>query len=104
MKAISIQQVLAQIQEDDQGGATFLIKFVRSTGRQKGSIKIVAKARYGAPNPRARGQLADDRPPMRKVKLHVDAGTLPLTDTETNTYFTPLISHIIGFNQYQVIH
>lgn len=39
-----------------------------------------------------------------KRRLHLDAGTLPMTDVETNTYFTPLISHIIGYNDCKVYH
>lgn len=102
---ISIQQVLATLAEDEAGGQEFLISFVKSTGKDKGKIKTVCKARYGAPKPKRRGKgINVNLQPISQRKLHIDSGTLPMTDCETDTYFTPLISHIIGFNGLQVIH
>jgi hypothetical protein len=100
---ISIQEVLSYIRSDEGASDTFLIKFVRASGKKKGSIKTVAKARYGAVKPKDRGN-GMPKPSENTPRLHVDAGTLPMTDTERNSYFTPLISHIIQFNQYKVIH
>jgi len=106
MKQISIQRVIAEISSDENAGESFVLQFVRSTGKQRGSIKTVAKALYGAPNPKER-QGKTGRPgaqSAKKHKLHLDAGTLPMTDMESGTYFTPLISHIVGYNGMQVIH
>jgi hypothetical protein len=36
--------------------------------------------------------------------MHIDAGTLPITDITAGRYNTPLISHIIGYNGFKVIH
>lgn len=97
---ISIQQVLAQIRATPE--KTFWIAFVRATGRDRGSVKVVAKALYGAPMRTMSGKIIsvkDDR----KRALHVEKGTLPMSD-DMNTYLTPLISHIIGYNMMKVIH
>lgn len=102
---MSIQEVLANMQEDANMGETCVLRFVRSTGKRRGTIKTVAKARYGAPRRAGgRGRGKGKRQPRKQHKLHVDAGTIPMTDTERNVYFTPLISHIIQYNNYQVIH
>lgn len=106
MQWISIQEVLAEITSDENAGQTFTLQFVRSSGKRKGSIAIVAKARYG----NTRGYKKKNTPTInvggerREKSLHKEAGTLPLTDTESNTYFTPLISHMLQFNQYKIRH
>lgn len=108
-KEISIQEVLATITDDARMGDTFTLRFVRSSGKKKGTLAIVAKARYGAPrgyrdeDAVSSGASGGSRRSYTKW-LHTDHGTIPMTDTERNRYFTPLISHIIGFNTYKVIH
>lgn len=97
---ISIQQVLADIRATPE--KSFWIAFVRATGKDRGRVKVVAKAVYGAPMRTSSGMIIapkDDR----KRALHVEKGTLPMSD-EMNTYLTPLISHIIGYNLMKVIH
>jgi hypothetical protein len=94
---ISIERVLAQIKSGNEG--VFTIGFVRASGKSQGTIKTV-KALYGAPKPN--GDKAAISP--RKVHTHKEAGTLPLTDHDTGDYITPLISHIILFNNYKVYH
>jgi hypothetical protein len=113
MKQKSIDEVLMLIQDAASENRAFSLRFVRATGERKGSVKFVAKARYGGPE---RERLAHDirkvKPTEgyaqqdngRKVSLHIDAGTLPLTDIETNKYFTPIIRLIIGFNDCVVSH
>lgn len=107
---ISIQQVLAEISDTSDLGKTFTIDFVRSTGKNKGSIAKVAKARYGAPrgnrsaSQRIRNSTAASHSGISEKRAHVENGTVPMTDTEHNRYFTPLISHIIGYNGLKVIH
>ena len=100
MNEVSIQYVLSEIREHPD--RTFVIQFVRSTtgkGGKKGSIKTVSKARYG----RSTTTLSTTTRP-KKISLHISSGTLPMTDSETEQYFTPLISHIIGYNGRKVRH
>jgi len=102
---ISIQEMLAEITGDEMNGKTFVIQFVRSSGPKKGTIATVSKARYG--NPKGFDRANKNKgiyQPRQKQVLHKEKGTIPLTDTERNRYFTPLISHIIGYNQYKVRH
>lgn len=100
---ISIQQVLAEIREHPT--KAFWLAFVRASGKEVGSIKVVAKTLYGAPK-RATGSgggmipVKDDR----KRAMHVEKGTLPCTDYDKDEYITPLISHIIGYNLMKVVH
>lgn len=98
---ISIQQLLAEIRERPE--KSFWLAWVRASGKERGSIKIVSKCLYGAPKIGEGGKampVKDDR----KRAMHVDKGTLPMTDYDYNEYLTPLISHIVGYNLYQVIH
>jgi hypothetical protein len=102
MSAISIHEVLAQMA--DAGDRPFKVEFVRSTGKQAGSVKECF-AYYGAPNPKERGRTAGAVGVNRKVrKRHVESGTVPLTEVSTRNLITPLISHIIGFNGKKVYH
>lgn len=95
---ISIQEVLAQITATEHNGEDFLLKFIRSTGKKRGSIKTVAKARKGAPRQKRKPGS------VNPTTLHKERGTIPITDIETSQYLTVLVSHIIQFNQYKVIH
>lgn len=97
---ISIDQVLAEIRENPAG--TFWLAFVRASGRERGSIKVVPKCLYGAP--RKNHEKVIGGVVGRQSALHTEKGTLPMTDYETGNYLTPLISHIVGYNLYQVIH
>lgn len=99
---ISIQKVLAEIRSDS--AKPFWVVWVRATGKQAGSVKVVSRALYGAPKPHLRGRGAQAPERERNIALHTEKGTLPLTDTTTGEYKTPLISHIIGYNLMQVIH
>lgn len=105
MEWTNISQVLAEIMDDEHTGKTFVIRFVRSVGKKKGSIKTVAKAVYGAAKRKAQSSApVDNTNNTNKPRKHVDAGTIPMTDTETGKYFTPLISHIIEYNNFKVRH
>ncbi len=101
MARISIAEVGAILADPQNAGETYLIKFVRGTGRKRGSIKTVAKVRYGAPGRKDASSNSAERAAKR---THVIKGTWPLTDAETGQLLTPLISHIIGFNEYKVYH
>lgn len=101
---ISIQQVLAEIRAQPE--KPFWIAFVRSTGKNAGSIKVVAKTLYGAPKRSTGGRVGAVLPVKddRKRALHIEKGTLPCTDYDKNEYITPLISHVFGYNLMKVIH
>lgn len=97
---ISIQKVLQIIRDDTS--KSFWMAFVRATGKEAGSIKIVSSSLYGAPLDGHR-----QRKPAGRIKsssLHTEKGTLPITDNSNGHYLSPLISHIIGFNLYKVKH
>lgn len=103
MNQMSINQFLSIIRNPEAGEETFTLRFVRSGKKNKGEIAMVAKCRYGAPVQRHRRstrRTAEDTPAW----MHNEKGTLPMTDAERNRYFTPLISHIIGFNDYIIMH
>lgn len=102
MLEISIQEVLAQMSSDGESGKTFAIRFVRSSGSKKGSIATVSKCRYGNTKGFDRANKNKGIYTVVNQSLHTENGTIPLTDTERNRYFTPLISHIRQFNQYKV--
>lgn len=103
--AISIQEALAEMERISMKGDTFTLAFVRSNGPKKGSIKMIARARRGAPKPKGSSQqpkAKGQKPATGPVhKIHL---TIPLTDVEKMQYITPLISHIILFNSQKVMH
>ncbi len=99
---ISINQVLAEIRSEPD--KAFWLAFVRATGRHAGSIKVVPAALYGAPRMQNTGKHKPAGGPLKPAALHTEKGTLPLTDRTNGDYLTPLISHIIGYNLYQVKH
>lgn len=98
---ITVEQFLSDIRAYPD--RVFWLAFVRAHGKNAGEVKVVAKCRYGAPGKGLQSSARADGTP-RKKSLHVDRGTLPLTDTDSGEYITPLISHIIGFNLKKVIH
>ncbi len=100
---ISLQQVLAEIRNDSL--KPFWLAFVRAGGKHAGSVKVVSSARYGAPldgHHQHVGTRQIKRP--KATVLHTEKGSLPMTDTTSGQYITPLISHIIGWNLYKVKH
>lgn len=99
---ISIQQVLAELREHPE--RHFWLAFVRSSGKDAGSIKVVAKTLYGAPKRATGGSGIIPVKDGRKRALHIEKGTLPCTDYDRNEYITPLISHIVGYNLMKVTH
>lgn len=101
MSTISIHEALAQM--SDMGDKPFKIAFVRATGTKAGSIKECF-AYYGAPNPKERTKPTTPGPNRKPRKLHIESGTVPLTDASDRKMITPMISHIIMFNNRKVIH
>lgn len=103
---ITIEQMLSQIRANpDQ---TFVLSFVRATGKKKGTVKTVAKCKIGA-HPiyrQAARQPAENKDGSTRAKnvLMVDSSQLACHNAETGEYLTPLISHIIGYNLKKVIH
>lgn len=100
---ISIGEALAEIQTP---GTEFSLHFIKSTGKGKGELRYYPKCRYGAPLKASKA--ATSIPRRRKKdpeeKTMRNAGQIPMTNIETGLYVTPLISHIIGFNNRKVIH
>lgn len=83
-------------------GQSFSLRFVRSRPSRngaKGSIKTVERCHYG--KKRSYRSSTDN---ARQKALHKDQGTLPLYDADTGNYLSPLISHIIYYNDLKVIH
>lgn len=99
---ISINQVLADIRSEPE--KAFWLAFVRATGKNAGSVKVVPAAIYGAPRIQHTGIHRPRTGPLKAAALHTEKGTLPITDRTTGDYLTPLISHIIGYNLYRVKH
>ena len=104
---ISINAMMARISDPNE--PAFLIQFVRSSGKSKGKIKTVTHAVKGSPNPHKKtpDKVSQDTKEIQgrgRQDLHKYRGTLPMTDLETGRYFTPLVSHILRFNHYQVLH
>lgn len=99
---ITIEQLISEIRREPK--RLFWLLFVRSTGKERGTLKMVTKATYGAPNPGRVFQKKTKKGEPREVSMHTDRGTLPLTNHDTGEYFTPLISHIVGYNLQNVIH
>lgn len=99
---ISINQVLAEIRAEPM--KPFWLAFVRATGDGIGSVKVSGSTLYGAPriNDRTGNYKASTR--LKHTALHTEKGTLPCTDKTRGEYLTPLISHIIGYNLFQVKH
>lgn len=83
-------------------GKPFRIVFIRSTGSAAGSKKIVMRAIYGAKTSRM-GNRRKSRKGMSSW-LHKDYDTIPLIDLDSDKPITPLISHIIEFNNKLVNH
>lgn len=98
---ITIEQALSEMRARP---GTFWLCFVRATGRHRGTFKVVPKCRYGAPQPSGPRPVRGGEPADRKKSLHVDRGTLPMTDHDSGEYLTPLISHIIGYQGKLVVH
>lgn len=97
---ITIEQALS----DMRGRRSpFWLCFVRGTGKHRGTFKIVGRCKYGAPKPSGRHG-TEPAPTTRKKSLHVDNGTLPLTDADTGEYLTPYISHMVGYQGKKIIH
>lgn len=99
MSTISKSEMLAAIVES--GENPFRIRFVRSSGKNAGSIAYKV-CYYGAPKPKERNPGHFAKKGNRKT--HLESNTIPLTEFGTQRMITPLISHIIYFNERQVIH
>ena len=101
---IGIQQALSEMSE--AGGKPFRITYVRSGEKKQGTVKTVY-AYYGAPNPRERSRIPKaptGEQARAQRKTHLESGTVPLTEVSTRRMLTLRISHIISFENKQVIH
>ena len=100
---ISIQEALSRL-TTGQDGPTFSLRIVKSSGKEKGRIVHLARCRYGKKAGYTSKPRVGRKEQPSDARAHVDNGTLPITDVERNRYLSPLISHIIQYNQYKVIH
>jgi hypothetical protein len=102
MQGISIHQVLSQMAEG--GDKPFEIVYVKSQGRERGDLRRMI-CYYGAPMRRLSESESGKVRETRKARMtHLESGTIPLTDAQSNELRTPRISHIIEFNSQKVIH
>jgi len=101
---MSIAEVLSEIRSTTSGSRPFALRFVRGAGKRQGSICMIPQAIKGHPQ----GTHSDPTLPPRRTSgkyLYKEHDTLPLIDLEKGGRFiTVLISHIIQYNQYKVIH
>jgi hypothetical protein len=96
---MTIEQALLHIRTSTE---PFTIRFVISAGKNKGSIKTM-HAINGAPKPNP-VQIPGDQKSVPSKKVMKHEGMLTLTDLRTNTLATPLISHLISFNKFNIKH
>lgn len=101
MAAQSIHEVLSQM--SNMGDQAFQIEFIKSTGKEQGEVKRCL-CFYGAPNPKDRQAPTALQRGRGPRKLHIESGTIPLTEAGTRRMLTPRIDHIIGFRGQKVYH
>ena len=99
---ISIQEVINRLRSSSD---SCTLKVVRSSGKKKGELITIAQARYGAPRQRVPQGSSGGRRASTRPNQHKDQGTLPITDLgDRGRYKSILISHIVGYNQFTVVH
>lgn len=103
LPTISISQVLSEIRASSDHTAPFLLRIVVGTGRSRGSIRTLAKCLKGFGTTDQPVEKAATGQGQSKLKEH---DTIPVVDLEdkNHSFKTILISHIIGYNQYRVMH
>lgn len=91
MAATGLQQMLAHMERTNAGGTPheFHLRFVRGTGKLKGSIKEVKRVRK-------LGHAAGHN--------HKEKGTIPLYDVVRKRPLTPIIDNILFYNGLKVLH
>lgn len=100
VSTITIQQVLAEI-IDTSNTKPFSLTWVRSTGKNRGSLKSVDQAVRGTSKGYNR---KEPHKQSRRSREWVERGILPITDSQSNQFMTVKISHIVAYNGYQVRH
>jgi len=102
-RQINISEVISRI-KSRADGERFVLGHIKASGKHKGTL-VRGEYRYGAPSqevhiPRAKASGDIDR------REHVERGTLPLTrlDHGAPRYQTPLISHLISYNDMKILH
>lgn len=91
MAAVGLQQMLAHIERTNVDGTPheFHIRFVRGTGKLKGSIKEVKRVTK-------MGFAVHDN--------HKERGTIPLYDVVLQRPLSPIIDNILFYNGLKVLH
>lgn len=104
---IGIQQVLSEIRASTADKTPFMLRVVKSTDKPKGSRGTIRT--YGAC---LKGFPKREVPVAQPAKgnnqgefLYKEHDVIPIIDLEAGEKFRTIpISHIIGYNQYTVIH
>lgn len=104
MLEISIQQVLAEIEDTETSGKTFAIEFVRSSGKKRGTLCFLGRCRKGGTKGYQYKSPEERQANIKITGLHTDKGTIPITDADDEIYLTPLISHLIKYNGMIIRH
>lgn len=104
-KEISIDEVYSRLRSVHINSSNSCrLTVVRSSGKNKGDVIIIPRARYGSPRRRVSDTPTGVRKRSNNDYEHNDNGTFPMTNVDRNKYISPLLSHIIGYNEYRVIH
>lgn len=93
----------------------FSLLYVKSGGKEIGQKRRLHRCRYGkkpgsgktrVQRQAEKAAAALDHSGLNATerRAHVENGTIPIHDLEQNRYISPLLSHIVEFNQYKVIH
>jgi hypothetical protein len=103
---IGIQDAYAQM-TDPMRETPFSIRLVKSGGKEIAQYRRLYRCRYGKKP--GSGKTRSQREAEKVIngterRGHVENGTIPIHDLEQNRYVSPLLSHIVEFNQYKVIH
>ncbi len=90
------------IRSSTDASSPFLLVAVKSTnkGGTRGTIKTYARCIKGFPA----GQKKEKASTGQGQFSYKDSDVIPLVDLDQDKLRTIPISHIIGFNQYKVIH
>jgi hypothetical protein len=101
MDTIAIAKVLSEIRSASSATTPFLLVVVKSTNRTRGAIRTYAKCLKGFPSKTEKTKVGSGQGQFS----YKETDTIPIIDLEAGDKFRTIpISHIIGYNQYKVIH
>lgn len=104
MDTIAAAEMLSEIRSATDQTAPFLIRFVKGSGKNRGAIRTLPQVIKGTPRQTERAP-ATGKKSGRGVFLHKEFDTIPLIDLSAGgRMVTVLISHIIQYKSFKVIH